>query len=388
MTSNFNTFWPILKVLQILGLFPIKKSSEDVCGFEAMPTGKYLFLTLTVQLLGWACFVASFGHVMSKYNLDLLDLLHILFALKGSTLDDITYFGILIITGLSSLGISLGIFPLKGKMILLMRGFHNVNFNITMEGPWKNKYMLSLLIVGWAMYPIFSIIGQIMRLIDHIKIDVYTAILFGALQFTVLYISIIAPYYSFLIQLSEACYHLNVWLKHLIKKVQLKIGYDQQLITECKHFLYVGLKDTNDAFSALLFWITSTCLINMILIAYFALSFLFDSFGTNIPFIKLATLYGSFLFILMLYFINLKSHEVTENLRELKDVISLSSAINSEDKLQMIEKINSFNGFDANGYFTLGKQHLTSILSNFATFIIVLIQFKMSEKTDTLSIST
>ena len=34
-------FWLILKVLQILGFFPIKKSSEHLCVFEAMPTRKY-----------------------------------------------------------------------------------------------------------------------------------------------------------------------------------------------------------------------------------------------------------------------------------------------------------------------------------------------------------
>lgn len=106
---------------------------------------------------------------------------------------------------------------------------------------------------------------------------------------------------------------------------------------------------------------------------------MFDSNGTNIPLIRLASLYGSFLLILLLYFVNLQSHEVTENLGYLKDSILLSPVINSEDKCQLIEKMNSFNGFDANGYFTLGKQHLTSILSNFTTFIIVLIQFKMTE---------
>ena len=382
MTSNFNTFWPILKVLQILGLFPIKKSSENVCGFEALPTGIYLFLTLTVQSVGYACFLASFAYVMSKFNLDLLDLLHIMFALKGSILDDITYFGILILTFLSSLGITIGIFPLKGKMIELMQVFDNVNLDTTQESSWKNKSMLFLLIIAWAMYPIFLIIGLLMRLVHHINMDVYSAILFGALQFACLSISIVAPYYSFLIQLSEPCCYLNVWLKHLTKKVELKMGYDGQLIDECKKLLYVGLKNTNDAFSVLLFWITSTCLINMILIAYFALSFLFDSVGTGLPFIKLASLHGSVLCIVTLYFINVKSHEVTENLHELKDSISLSSDICFEDKCQLIEKMNSFNGFDANGYFTLGKQHLTSIVSNFATFIIVLIQFKMSEKTE------
>ena len=165
MTSNFNTFGPMLKILQILGLFPIKKSSEDSCGFEAMPTGKYLFLTLTVQLLGFACFVASFAYVMSRYSLDLLDLLHIMFALNGSVLDDITYFGVLILTFLSPLGISIGIFPLKGKMIELIQVFDNVNLHTTQEGSWKNKSMLLLLIIAWAMYPIFLTIGLLMRLV-------------------------------------------------------------------------------------------------------------------------------------------------------------------------------------------------------------------------------
>ena len=74
------------------------------------------------------------------------------------------------------------------------------------------------------------------------------------------------------------------------------------------------------------------------------------------------------------------SQEVNVNLCELKNSILLSPLIPFEDKYQLIERMNSFNGFDANGYFTLGKQLLTSIVSNFTTFIIVLIQFKMAEK--------
>ena len=74
------------------------------------------------------------------------------------------------------------------------------------------------------------------------------------------------------------------------------------------------------------------------------------------------------------------SQEVSENLCELKNSILLSPLIPFEDKYQLIERMNSFNGFDAKGYFTLGKQLLTSIVSNFTTFIIVLIQFKMAEK--------
>ena len=86
------------------------------------------------------------------------------------------------------------------------------------------------------------------------------------------------------------------------------------------------------------------------------------------------------MFLILLYYINVLSHEVNGNLSELKNSISLSPHIHFEDKYQLIERMNSFNGFDANGYFTLGKQLLTSIVSNFTTFIIVLIQFKMAEK--------
>ena len=35
-------------------------------------------------------------------------------------------------------------------------------------------------------------------------------------------------------------------------------------------------------------------------------------------------------------------------------------------------------GFDGHGFFTLGRSHLTSVVSNFITFMIVLIQFKQS----------
>lgn len=130
----------------------------------------------------------------------------------------------------------------------------------------------------------------------------------------------------------------------------------------------------------LLFWITTSCLINTILTAYLALSFLFDSYENGTPLIRVVTLYGSSLFIVLLYYINVLSHEVNENLCELKNSISVTPFINFEDKFQLVERMNSFNGFDANGYFTLGKQLLTSTVSNFTTFIIVLIQFKMAEK--------
>ena len=44
-----------------------------------------------------------------------------------------------------------------------------------------------------------------------------------------------------------------------------------------------------------------------------------------------------------------------------------------------IKQMESFQGYNGYGYFTLGKPILTGILANFATYLIILIQFKTSE---------
>ena len=210
-----------------------------------------------------------FFYVVPKQNLDFMDLLRTTYAIEGSSLDTITYFGVMVLTGLSSFGILVGVFPLKGKIIELLEIFHSVNLNTTQKVSWKNKSILLLIKIAFTLFPIFISVSLVIRLTNHINMDVYTAILFGALHFATLIIFDVVPMISFLFLFNEPCYHLNIWLKNLIQKVELKIGSEEQLVYECKQFLYVGLKNTNDAFSGLLFWITSTVLINMILISLF-----------------------------------------------------------------------------------------------------------------------
>ena len=73
--------------------------------------------------------------------------------------------------------------------------------------------------------------------------------------------------------------------------------------------LFETLKQNYDSFSGLLFWLTFIYLLAIILIAYFALSFLFDEEG--VPLIRIAISYGSFMFMFILYFVNTMSDDVT-----------------------------------------------------------------------------
>ena len=237
----FSTFWPILKVLQILGLFPIKKSSENVCGFQAMPTVKYLVLTVAVQSLGYASYIIPLFVIMSKHNLGFLEILHINFALNGSPLDDITYFGIMISTGILVTRVLIEIFPLKSQIIQLLELFQRISMqHVTIQETRKSKIMLLLIAIAWLLFPIFVTVTILWRLIDHINIDISTALMFGILNCIFTTIWMVAPVCSFLMLFSEPCYQLNAWMKCLIQLVESKEQSDQKIVYECKKFYYKG----------------------------------------------------------------------------------------------------------------------------------------------------
>ena len=162
----------------------------------------------------------------------------------------------------------------------------------------------------------------------------------------------------------------------MIEKITTKDHNHESIIKDCLRFLSEGLNQANSAFSPLLFWILTIALTTMTLSAYFAISFLFELRGSESFISKIGTLLGSTSIISTVIFINFMSHEVSKNLQKLKYYIY---ELKSDRKDQIIEMINSFQGFDACGFFILGKPLLTSIVASFTTFIIVLIQFKMAE---------
>ena len=45
----------------------------------------------------------------------------------------------------------------------------------------------------------------------------------------------------------------------------------------------------------------------------------------------------------------------------------------------VLDKMEKFHGFEACGFITLGKPLLSSLFSNFITYLIILLQFKISE---------
>ena len=113
--------------------------------------------------------------------------------------------------------------------------------------------------------------------------------------------------------------------------------------------------------------------------------------GRNIMIVALGT-YGVF-FLVLAFEYNQHSQDMFESVQDLKILVE-EIDIKDENKMifigekklrathaqkMILTEIDKFKGFDGNGFFTLGKPLLTSILANFVTYLIILIQFKMSE---------
>ena len=251
--------------------------------------------------------------------------------------------------------------------------FHLPPSNIRL--PKNNGFLVWLLFVCVVFvfgYPVLMSVALIQELnprIIHIVIFWSLFVLFVLNNFTAIF--------GFTILYSELCQKSNYSVVLLIMKIEAKEENDYEIIKICSKLLKEGYEQTNFVISHSLFWIITIYLTTMTLSTYLAISFLFEfDNGGGLP-TKIGTLVGSLFIISTIIYINFMSQEVAKNLHRLKPYIY---KLKSDEKDELIEKITSFQGFNACGFFTLGKPLLTSIVANFTTFIIVLIQFKMAEK--------
>ena len=182
---------------------------------------------------------------------------------------------------------------------------------------------------------------------------------------------------GFLYFFCEACYQLNASIKSIIKKIDKNDYFDENEIIMCSSkLLKEGLEETSAVFSLLLLWCMAISCSIITFATYFGIAFLIDSNGLRSYIPRIGMFSVTFLTTQYVIYINFLSQEIAENLQGLKFYIY---KLKSDKKDQIIEKINSFQGFNACGFFTLGKPLLTSIIANFITYMIVLIQFKMAE---------
>ena len=92
--SILNTFWPLMKFLQFLGSCPIKKATENPCGFKAMSFGCYFSISITIFILGMTGIIMALTYIMLIFDKTVLELIEIIFGSKGLSTDTIALFAL------------------------------------------------------------------------------------------------------------------------------------------------------------------------------------------------------------------------------------------------------------------------------------------------------
>ena len=151
-----------------------------------------------------------------------------------------------------------------------------------------------------------------------------------------------------------------------------------------------------ETMTAPIFFTINIYLVAIICMFYSAISFFIDGQNKrNWPIQVLMCGFSSWGIVLsyIVVFMNLVSQEVLDKVRELRKALENSffgenEMISIDDQeLQnakerrniLVKNLEDFQGFDGYGYFHLSKSLLTAITANFVTYLIILIQFKVSE---------
>ena len=101
-------------------------------------------------------------------------------------------------------------------------------------------------------------------------------------------------------------------------------------------------------------------------------------------------------YFLLFWYMNILSQRVTDKVHGLGDYLRRIHVSNESDLVEfedhivpisiaktcLLKKLDDFQGFDGKGYFTLGKSLLKNLLAFCVTYLVILVQFRLTERSD------
>ena len=155
------------------------------------------------------------------------------------------------------------------------------------------------------------------------------------------------------------------------------------ILNETKLFID-GLNQVVKLFSSLLFWITSSFMLNIIVLTFISISQLMDAdesmeWQRQGIFISCGILAIGFFYLI--FALCHTSEMLVVNVGGLEDMIigyHFKNNRETQQKNDVCNLLSKFNGFEANGYFTLNHSMLTGMIGNIVTYLVILVQFRQS----------
>ena len=185
------------------------------------------------------------------------------------------------------------------------------------------------------------------------------------------------PLYYLLTLYIEVTIKLMLYCKFLIKR-----SSSPMILEEANTFITI-LKEFASMFSSLLRWIISLNFLFAIIIGFLlyikgtmAISSVDLNWYDYFPIIAMVFMMAYL--ISLFYTLCTLSEKIANNVQDLK--LEISKRCYQQEKADhILRELDDFKGFDADGYFTVNHSLLTGMATNFATFLVILIQFKQAE---------
>ena len=432
-----HNFWPILKFLQVLGLFPCKKVSDENGLIRLQPMKTWFSITL---FFTWTFILVSppMGIQSFLYTKDMSGILGTSWKTFKETSEEntirqfVTYFQT---TSTSCIQICLIWTNISQRHVLckLQDEFSVMFDRKNLAKPSVNGLVLYLniltmvLFVFYYLSSIFSfsllmknslendkffqqndtnLFDNISFLFDNEKSltnkqmhlvhkETYSLDNDNHFGYYLVQIACFAwiPYVLFFVLMLSQFFILYCQLCYNIKNLLIDFKMDGKSSAEVLRFASKIIKSVrmiSSFFSVQCFTYIAMALIFMISNAYLLLDYALSSRTSEYWFVQATFFLGSLCPALVLWILNKQSEDIKQDLEKLKEDIRNISVIDdfveingnfhleSYARQNLIDTLSEFQGFDACGFVTLGKPLLSSIFANFITYLIILIQFKIS----------
>lgn len=435
-TKNYfilHNFWPILKFLQVLGLFPCKKVSDENGLIRLQPMKTWfsitLFFTWTLILTSLPMGIQSYLHIKDKSGI-----LRTSWKTFKETSEEnnirqfVTYFQTistsciqicLIWTNISKRhvlcklqdefsvmfdgkdlakpsvnGLVLGLNILTMVLFVLYYLSSIFSFSLMMKNSLENDKFPpqnETNLFDNGSFPFDNETSPINNQIHLIHKETYS--LENDNHFVQIACFAWIPYVLFFVLMLSQFFILYFQLCYNIKNLLIDFKIDGKSSAEVLKFaskINKSVRMTSSFFSVQCFTFIAMALILMISNAYLLLDYALSSKTSEYWFVQVTFFLGSLCSALVLWILNKQSEDIKQDLGKLKEDIRNISVIDdfveinenfhleSYARQNLIDTLSDFQGFDACGFATLGKPLLSSIFANFITYLIILIQFKIS----------
>ena len=198
--------------------------------------------------------------------------------------------------------------------------------------------------------------------------------------------------HAFLVIYMQVTTKIITWTNYLTKSLQTSSKSD---LKNCVT-LFDGVLMAKRMFSVPLFISVNGAMVNLILVFYASISYLMcNSYENRQLNSIIADCVGKISFgvllCIILYISNEASQQLFNAMQAMKQAIIEMPNIDDDiivldgkeyfgnyARYVLLERINSFKGFTACDFYDLGRPMLSTITSNFNTYLIILIQFKLS----------